>query len=81
MKIKFDALYTEHLLNDPMFQPNFSMVTKPFRKGDLLQWTEEIFTIVSKITRNPPVYKVKDYDGEEVKGSFYEPELQQCASR
>ena len=53
-----------------------SMVTRPFRKGYLPQWTEEIFTVVSKIPRNPPVYKLKDYDGEEVKGTFYEPELQ-----
>ena len=26
--------------------------------------------------RDPPVYKLKDYDGEEFKGKFYDKELQ-----
>ena len=29
-----------------------------------------------QIPRDPPVYKLKDYDGEELKGTFYEKELQ-----
>ncbi len=28
------------------------------------------------LPRNPPVYKLKDYDGEELKGAFYDKELQ-----
>ena len=53
-----------------------SMLARPFRKGYLPQWTEEIFTVANKLPRSPPVYKLKDYDGEELEGTFYEAELQ-----
>ena len=53
-----------------------SNLARPFKKGYLPKWTEEIFTISSRIPRRPPVYKVKDYDGEEIEGTFYEEELQ-----
>ena len=39
-------------------------------------WMEEVFTI-SKIQMTIPVtYKITDYNGEEIQGSFYEQELQ-----
>ena len=47
-----------------------------FEKGYLPNWSEEIFTISKRIPRNPPVYKLKEYDGEELEGTFYENELQ-----
>ena len=53
-----------------------SNLAKPFKKGYLPKCTEEIFTITSRISRRPPVYKVKDYDGEEIEGTLYEEELQ-----
>lgn len=28
------------------------------------------------LPRNPPIFKVTDYDGEVIEGSFYEPEIQ-----
>lgn len=37
------------------------------------------FTIDQCIPREPPVYKIKDYDGEEIIGSFYEHELHKIA--
>ena len=47
-----------------------------FEKGYTPKWTEKIFTI-SKIQYTDPVtYKITDYNGEEIKGSFYEQELQ-----
>ena len=47
-----------------------------FEKGYTTRWTEEIFTI-TKIQHTPPItYKIADLNGEEIKGSFYEPELQ-----
>jgi len=47
-----------------------------FEKGYTPKWTEEIFTI-SKIQYTDPItYKITDYNGEEIKGSFYERELQ-----
>ena len=48
---------------------------KVFDKGYTPNWTEEVFT-VDKIQSTVPVtYKLKDLNNEEVKGSFYEPEL------
>ena len=47
-----------------------------FEKGYTTRWTEEVFTI-TKINRTSPItYKIADLNGEEIKGSFYEPELQ-----
>lgn len=47
-----------------------------FEKGYTPNWTDEFFTITEVIIRDIPVYKVKDYNGEEIKGVFYEQELQ-----
>ncbi|KAJ8025634.1 hypothetical protein HOLleu_33246 [Holothuria leucospilota] len=49
-----------------------SMATRPFRKGYLPQWTDEVFTVARRIRRTPPVYRLKDYGGEMVEGTFYE---------
>jgi len=47
-----------------------------FEKGFTPNWTEEVFT-ASKIQRtNPVTYKITDYNGEEIHGTFYEQELQ-----
>ena len=47
-----------------------------FEKGYTQRWTEEVFRI-SKIELTIPVtYKITDYNGEEIQGSFYEQELQ-----
>ena len=49
---------------------------KTFDKGYTQRWTEEVFKI-SKIQLTIPVtYKITDYNGEEIQGSFYEQELQ-----
>ena len=47
-----------------------------FRKGYEANWTEEIFKIVERVPRNPPVYKVEDLLGEILEGTFYGAELQ-----
>ena len=49
---------------------------KVFEKGYTTRWTEEIFTIKEIQNTNPITYKLKDLEGEEIKGTFYEPELQ-----
>ena len=53
-----------------------SMAARPFRKGYLPGLATELFTISDRLLRLPPVYRVKDYDGEELDGTFYENELQ-----
>ncbi|KAI8499057.1 hypothetical protein Bbelb_235100 [Branchiostoma belcheri] len=50
-------------------------------KGYTPNWTDELFTIWKRIPRHPPVYRVKDYHGEELKGTFYEEELQKVAKK
>ncbi|XP_013382755.1 uncharacterized protein LOC106153394 [Lingula anatina] len=47
----------------------------PFAKGYEQGWTQELFTITQRLNRSPPVYKVEDYEGEEIEGVFYEPEM------
>ena len=49
---------------------------KVFEKGYTTRWTEEIFTIKEIRDTNPITYKLSDLQGEEIKGTFYEPELQ-----
>ena len=76
-------LYPEHLeIHD--IKPKFSVgdkvriskKKKTFEKGDTTRWTEEIFTIVEVKHTLPITYKIADLNGEEIKGTFYEPELQ-----
>ena len=47
-----------------------------FEKGYTTRWTKETFTIKEIRDTNPITYKIKDLEGEEIKGTFYEPELQ-----
>ena len=35
-----------------------------------------MFTITKRVLRRPPVYKIGDYDEEDLEGTFYEQELQ-----
>ena len=54
---------------------------KTFEKGYTTRWTEEIFTI-TKIKRTSPItYKIADLNGEEIDGTFYEPELQKTSQQ
>ena len=46
-----------------------------FDKGYTPYWTEEIFTVSEVRYTDPITYKLKDLNGEEIKGSFYEQEL------
>ena len=46
------------------------------KKGYLPSWTDEIFTIASRRPSDPPVYKIKDFNGEVIGGNFYAFELQ-----
>ena len=57
-------------------QVRISKARRTFKKGYLPSWTEEVFTITKRIRRKPPVYKIADYHGDELEGTFYEPELQ-----
>ncbi|XP_065679046.1 uncharacterized protein LOC136093745 [Hydra vulgaris] len=47
-----------------------------FEKGYAPKWTEEVFIISQVQYTDPPTYKITDYNGEEIQGTFYEQELQ-----
>ena len=53
-----------------------SKVHRTFKKGYLPGWTEEIFIVDRVLNTFVPSYKIKEYDGAPVKGTFYEEELQ-----
>ena len=82
------TLYPDHLkIRD--IKPKFSVgdkvriskKKKTFEKGYTTKWTEEIFTIVEVKHTSPVTYKIADLNGEEIKGSFYEPELQKTSQQ
>ena len=82
------TLYPDHLeIRD--INPEFSVgdkvriskKKKTFEKGYTTRWTEEIFTIVEVKRTLPVTYKIADLNGEEIKGSFYEPELQKTSQQ
>lgn len=57
-----------------------SKVKSVFEKGYLPTWTEEIFTVASINTKFSPItYKLKDYTGQVIEGSFYRFEIQQVS--
>ena len=75
-------LYPEHLeIYD--LKPKFSVgdkvriikKKKTFEKGYTTRWTEEMFTIIEVKLTSPVTYKIADLNGEEIQGTFYEPEL------
>ena len=79
-------LYPDHLeIND--IKPEFSggdrvrisKKKKTFEKGYTTRWTEEIFTIVEVKRTSPMTYRIADLNGEEITGTFYEPELQKTS--
>ena len=53
-----------------------SKARRTFKKGYLPNWSEEIFTIVSREKTIRPVYTLKDYNNNIIEGKFYEEELQ-----
>ena len=61
-------------------QVRISKSRRTFKKGYLPNWTEEIFTVSKLIPNHFPVYKIKDYHGGELKGMFYNEELQKVKS-
>ena len=54
-----------------------SKVKTVFAKGYLPNWTEEIFTVLEVNDKFTPLtYKLKDYQGDIIEGSFYREEIE-----
>ena len=49
---------------------------RTFKKGYLPGWTEEVFVVRSVKKGRVPTYKVDEWDGTQVKGTFYAEDLQ-----
>ena len=47
-----------------------------FEKGYIANWSQEIFKVVKVLDTAPVTYKIEEYDGTPIDGSFYEQELQ-----
>ena len=62
-------------------QVKISKYKKVFEKGYLPSWTEETFTIAQRLPRNPPVYRLKEANGDLIQGTFYETELQRVVEK
>jgi phosphoenolpyruvate synthase/pyruvate phosphate dikinase len=58
-----------------------SKARRVFDKSYLPNWTEEIFTVTEVLRTSPVTYKLKDYGGEELLGSFYEWEVQRVVKQ
>ena len=43
--------------------------------------TEETLTVTQKLQRNPPMYRLKEADGDWIQGKFYEAELQKVIEK
>jgi len=78
----FKALYenVQQLVSPPKFKVGgrVRIVKKKdtFEKGYFPNWTEEVFTITKVKATKPVTYVIADTTGEEIQGTFYEPELQ-----
>ena len=56
-----------------------SKIKKTFDKGYVANWSSEIFIITKVLQTTPITYKIKDKLGEDIIGSFYQPELLKTA--
>ena len=50
-----------------------------FQKSYLPGWTQEVFVIRERRVGSVPTYKVEEYDGTPLKGTFYEQDLQKVS--
>ena len=48
-------------------------------KGYLPKWSREIFMVDQCIKSSPVTYKIKDWNGDPIKGIFYKQELQKVS--
>ena len=49
---------------------------RPFKKGYLLGWTEEVFVVRQVNKGTIPTYKIEEWDGTTLQGTFYKQDLQ-----
>ena len=76
----WNQLYPKRLNQPPKLKAGdrvrLSKQARPFQKGYLPGWTEEVFVVRRVLPGSVPTYKVEEFDGTLVEDTFYEPELQ-----
>lgn len=72
-RIKIADVHSKFKVNDKV---RISKYREQFSKGYTPNWSNEIFTIKRIKYSNPTTYLLQDSKGEEIKGGFYEEELQ-----
>ena len=78
----YKALYEDYKPIYPYYKfdigdkVRISKKKRHFEKGYTPNWTEELFVIDKQLDTSPVTYALKDLKGENIEGSFYEPELQ-----
>ena len=82
---KIFRLYKRTKVGKPRYKlgqwVRISRVKGTFEKGFHPRWSYEIYKIVSIRLNEPVSYYLQDYYGEEIKGAFYESELQPVADK
>ena len=58
-----------------------SKARRSFQKGYLPGWSQELFTVSHVLNTEPVTYKIKEENGDEIDGSFYERELQKVKNK
>lgn len=53
-----------------------SKIRNRFEKSSVANWQSEIFYVSEAMSGNPPMYRIRDYNGEPIEGRFYREELQ-----
>lgn len=72
-KMKYEKKKNKLKVGDKV---RISHLKKVFDKSYKENWTTEIFFVSDILPTRPPTYSLKDYEGESIKGNFYEQELQ-----
>lgn len=80
-KTKWNSLYGKPIRSiRPQFQRGdrvrLNEEHRVFKKGSLPGWTEEVF-LVDLVNKTPvPTYRIKEWDGTPIRGTFYNEDLQ-----
>ena len=76
----WQRLYGFESMGIPKYQVGdcvrISKAKRQFKKCYMANWTEGLFTTVDAHRSEPPVYRLADWHGKRLEGTFYEPELQ-----
>ena len=71
-KLQSKPVKSKFLMGDRV---RISKKRKDFAKGYLPNFTEEVFIVVKVLKTEPQTYIIKDLNGDEIKGTFYNEEL------